>query len=246
MSDYKVTDTELTSIADAIRAKTGKSAQMEFPTEFVSEIGSIFGSGNVIESDQVPLVGDMNNGDVVIFYSREGASNIKPAVATPVAGIAGQNSNDAINALNYDDDHTNTGIYTWTTGDRNYTDIWVGGDYGEPVVLNSFAVAPRTWNDKRQIYTAIMEGSNDLNTWVKICESYAKGNDIPDTGWYCTNGDNTTPYRYYRLRTELDSNVTINGSITFTIAGLGFFYGQSGFKTYIKAYYKIGGVLYEI
>ena len=45
MSDYKVTDTELTSIANAIRAKTGKSAQMEFPTEFVSEIGSISGGG---------------------------------------------------------------------------------------------------------------------------------------------------------------------------------------------------------
>lgn len=43
MADYKVTDTELTSIANAIRAKTGKSSQMEFPTEFVSEIGSISG-----------------------------------------------------------------------------------------------------------------------------------------------------------------------------------------------------------
>ena len=34
----------LTAIADAIRAKTGKSASMQFPGEFVSEIGSISGS----------------------------------------------------------------------------------------------------------------------------------------------------------------------------------------------------------
>ena len=36
-----VQDSSLTAVADAIRAKTGKSASMEFPSEFVSEIGSI-------------------------------------------------------------------------------------------------------------------------------------------------------------------------------------------------------------
>lgn len=39
--DYKVTDTELTSIANAIRTKGGTSALLEFPTEFVSAIGDI-------------------------------------------------------------------------------------------------------------------------------------------------------------------------------------------------------------
>lgn len=38
-------NSDLTDIADAIRAKTGKSASMEFPSEFVSEIGSISGGG---------------------------------------------------------------------------------------------------------------------------------------------------------------------------------------------------------
>lgn len=41
MANYVVSDTSLTAVADAIRTKTGKSAQMAFPTEFVSEIGSI-------------------------------------------------------------------------------------------------------------------------------------------------------------------------------------------------------------
>lgn len=48
MSDYKVTDTQLTAIADAIRAKTGGSATLEFPTEFVSEIGSISGGSTLV------------------------------------------------------------------------------------------------------------------------------------------------------------------------------------------------------
>ena len=38
-----VYDSSLTAVADAIRAKTGKSASMEFPSEFVSEIASISG-----------------------------------------------------------------------------------------------------------------------------------------------------------------------------------------------------------
>ena len=39
--NYSVTGEQLTAIADAIRAKTGGTAQLEFPTEFVSEIGNI-------------------------------------------------------------------------------------------------------------------------------------------------------------------------------------------------------------
>lgn len=49
MADYKVTDAQLISVANAIRAKTGKSEQIEFPTEFVSEIGSISGGGDADE-----------------------------------------------------------------------------------------------------------------------------------------------------------------------------------------------------
>ena len=45
MADYLVTDTELTSVAAAIRAKTGRSAALSFPAEFISEIGSISGGG---------------------------------------------------------------------------------------------------------------------------------------------------------------------------------------------------------
>ena len=41
MSDYLVTDTELTSIADAIRTKGGTSASLTFPSAFVSAINNI-------------------------------------------------------------------------------------------------------------------------------------------------------------------------------------------------------------
>ena len=41
MANYIVSDTELTGIANAIRAKTGSSSGLSFPSGFVSEIGEL-------------------------------------------------------------------------------------------------------------------------------------------------------------------------------------------------------------
>lgn len=47
MADYKVTDTQLTNIANAIRTKGGTSAPLEFPIGFVSAIGDIPSGGTL-------------------------------------------------------------------------------------------------------------------------------------------------------------------------------------------------------
>lgn len=44
-TDYKTTDTELTSIANAIRTKGGTSAQLTFPSGFISAIEAITSGG---------------------------------------------------------------------------------------------------------------------------------------------------------------------------------------------------------
>jgi len=59
MSDHIVQDASLTAVADAIRAKTGKSEPMIFPAGFVSEIESISGGGE-------------SSGDDVKFYDYDG------------------------------------------------------------------------------------------------------------------------------------------------------------------------------
>ena len=46
MSNYLVTDTELTSIADTIRTKSGQSGSLSFPTGFIDGINSISGGGD--------------------------------------------------------------------------------------------------------------------------------------------------------------------------------------------------------
>lgn len=56
MANYLVTDLDLESIADAIRAASGGSSQLAFPSEFISEIGKISsGSGGVTATGEVTL-----------------------------------------------------------------------------------------------------------------------------------------------------------------------------------------------
>ena len=63
--DYKVTDTQLTSIANAIRSKGGTSESLEFPTDFVDAIGNILSpSGNI-------NITDMQSTDVAAFATAQ-------------------------------------------------------------------------------------------------------------------------------------------------------------------------------
>ena len=49
MSNYLVTDTELTGVANAIRAKNKSQGSLEFPTDFVSAIANLPSGGNIEE-----------------------------------------------------------------------------------------------------------------------------------------------------------------------------------------------------
>lgn len=51
-NDYLTTDTELTSIADAIRTKGGTSAALIFPVDFVTAINAITTGGGSVTQDQ--------------------------------------------------------------------------------------------------------------------------------------------------------------------------------------------------
>ena len=71
MVDYIVTDTELTSVANAIRTKGGTSALLSFPTEFIAAINAISGGGedgdNLSYGDRVsPIAGLAQTGYAVL------------------------------------------------------------------------------------------------------------------------------------------------------------------------------------
>lgn len=61
MADYKVTDTEMISVANAIRTKGGTSAQLEWPSEFISAIQAIpSGGGSILVEKNITQNGTYN------------------------------------------------------------------------------------------------------------------------------------------------------------------------------------------
>lgn len=281
MADYKATTAEFQSVANAIRTKGGTSAQLEWPTGFVSAVQAIptgsgvvqplsvtqngtynppsgvdgyapvtvnvsgGGGGSVTEVYIEPSSSDVPEGNVFVLLSDETDVEVKPECETPVSGIAGQNQSNAMSALSQAGTNPG-GSYRWTTNDNNYNDLWIGADFGEAKMLNTIVIAPRTWNNNRQIYTVIFEASNDAVNWTLLGKANKKGNDLGSTSWFQYKVQNATAYRYYRLRTETDSSGKVNGSATFTIYGLGFLYTSGSPDTPVKAYYKKNGILYEI
>jgi hypothetical protein len=86
-------ESDLTDIADAIRAKTGKSASMEFPTEFVSEIGSISGGGTVAVEEKDVTFYDYD-GTPVASYTESEAYALTALPANPShSGLVAQGWN---------------------------------------------------------------------------------------------------------------------------------------------------------
>ena len=81
MADYKVTDTELTSIANAIRTKGGTQAQLEFPTGFVSAVQAIPTGGGVI----VPLSATQNG----VYTPPSGTDGYAPVTVNVSGGGGG-------------------------------------------------------------------------------------------------------------------------------------------------------------
>jgi hypothetical protein len=60
-TDYKTTDTELTSIANAIRTKGGTSASLVYPTGFVSAINDISTGGTMVTVTIVSALAGLSN-----------------------------------------------------------------------------------------------------------------------------------------------------------------------------------------
>lgn len=74
MSNYIVSDTNLTAVADAIRTKGGTSSPLEFPSEFVSAINAIPSGGGSVESKDVNFYD--YDGTLVESYSAADFANL--------------------------------------------------------------------------------------------------------------------------------------------------------------------------
>jgi len=94
MSDYKVTDSELTGIANAIRTKGGTSSQLVFPDGFTSAIGAIPTGGGTIQQLSVnsngtytPPSGVDGYAPVVVNVPGGGGATILTGTSEPSASV---------------------------------------------------------------------------------------------------------------------------------------------------------------
>ena len=144
MADYLTTDTELTSIANAIRAKSGATGELTYPADFITAIANI--PSAVVISDALDAAGgtirtitatdsftaktssDLTaNGDTVSVPAGYYAENASKSVASGTAGTpVGTKSAVSSNALYITPSVTNTAGY-----------ISSGTIEGDPVIVQA-------------------------------------------------------------------------------------------------------------
>ena len=94
---YIATDTELTSIANAIRTKGGTNSQLEFPSGFVSAIGAITAIGDVTQRTSSDLTA---SGATVTapagYYASAASKSVSSGTAGTPTATKGSVSNHAI------------------------------------------------------------------------------------------------------------------------------------------------------
>lgn len=101
-----VQDSSLTAVADAIRAKTGKSESIEFPDGFVSEIGSIeTGGGGYTAAD----FADATKPEGAVIFD-------EVTLSADGAWFAGRTGITKIFGTNYNDTGNRTGTFRGMTG----------------------------------------------------------------------------------------------------------------------------------
>ena len=108
--DSSQLDTDLTSIANAIRAKGGTSAQLTFPNEFVTAINAISGGGG---STLVTKTITENGTYTATDDSADGYSEV--TVNVPTGGGGGAVSESDVNFYNYD----GTILYSYIVAEFN-------------------------------------------------------------------------------------------------------------------------------
>lgn len=95
MADYLVTDTELTSVANAIRSKSGGNNQLVFPSGFVSELNGIDLGYTIDQIASKNFGSDANiiiNGTTIQHYAFYKAVGIASVTANNVTSLGSGNA----------------------------------------------------------------------------------------------------------------------------------------------------------
>ena len=101
MSKYLATDTDITSVANAIRTAGGTSAQLEFPSGFVTAIGNISGGGSSQPVATGTFTGTTAGSKVTINTGYTGSGYLIAVLIYPSVGAYKSGSSIATLAQQY-------------------------------------------------------------------------------------------------------------------------------------------------
>lgn len=179
-------DADLTSVANAIRLKTGDSSPIAFPSGFVSEIGKI--SGQSIP-DVIPKVGD-SNAHIYVYLPNENDLTVTIWVSVVNRGKCKIDWGDgAINEIEINKPtHTyeETGFYHITlesiqTGSTKLAlgqtgNTYLLGGFGYPDLAgNSKLIGLEIGSDWQTASAGFLNGSNIMALYAKDCYAVAYG-----------------------------------------------------------------------
>ena len=195
MSDYKVTDSELTGIANAIRTKGGTSSPLVFPNGFTSAIGAIptgGGAKNILGGTSNPSNSEGYDGDIYLKYSDYSGDTISGYTKVEYIGV-GTTGGPRINTL-----------FNFTTKsefeiEAQYTDVpnnnsWLFGNYSNGHQTDLGYTGGNIW-----IQTGGANRSMNFDTQVHVYkstqESFIQDNTVL-TGAVPNWGNTTTGQAY--------------------------------------------------
>lgn len=233
MANYLTTDTELTSVANAIRAKSGGSSPLEFPDGFVSEIGAIpSGGGSGLALKDVNFFD--YDGTIVAAYSAADFANLSALPENPSHdGLTAQGWNWTLSdAKTYaavhgmldigqmyitDDGKTRLYISIATNGRMTIPLYWsqtvangVTIDWGDGSTVETFSGTGN--KDTTHTYTAIGDYTITLDP-ADGC-TLGLGNNDAVKGTF-GGGDYGLGYTSILSKVEIGKNLTTLGSYSF-------------------------------
>lgn len=191
MANYIVTDTELTSIANAIRTKGGTSASLTYPDGFISAISAISGSSATQHTIHLEFT-DETTTDINVYYN----DTIINSIITNYHPNTWTYNNKTVDTASLDNTQWYTRINgTWTTlwnnnqtsyyADSPYAYCWITELGDVEIVLNS--IWRITFDNEEYILTA-MQIIIDGNTIVGL------GNPVYGGG---SDNNSEIPFSFY-------------------------------------------------
>lgn len=170
MSQYVVTDTELTAVANAIRAKLGSSDSLEWPSGFADAIGDISGGGGPTSSVQ---------GFDLYCANFEGYTQSVKGIYDNVYFTCFFHDN--LSSSSYT---LNGNTYTFTTYISGKNGATISGDCKE-ITSNPVSSEPNAMISKKGSEFTVVHG--DSGSWINVIGGwvgYPKSGTIYQNGTY--------------------------------------------------------------